>query len=201
MFRLFTTLIAGLLAGLANAQPAFDCRRATAEIEVLICEDESLQALDRQLAKTWTRATAVWPPQTMSEQRAYQRGWIKGRNDCWKAVDAKACVTLSYQTRQVTLSISAGLVEDPGYRKLSCDGDNTTPFTATFYNSLRPRAAVLTRGNDQVIALSSPSASGARYVAQGVEFWSKGSEARVEWFGTTLNCVFDHAASQEPEAQ
>jgi uncharacterized protein len=182
-------------AGPVCAQPAFDCTRASGEVEELICKDDSLQALDRRLARTWAKATESWPADVVQEQRALQRGWIKGRNDCWKAEDTKQCVEFSYQSRLVELSISAGLVEDPGYRSLICEGD-TTPFTATFYNSLEPRAAVLTRGNDQVIALSARSASGARYTAPGVEFWSKGNEAMVTWFGSEFNCALNEAEGE-----
>jgi len=194
MMRLVLAAIVAALAWGAHAQPAFDCSRASGEIETLICNDESLQALDRQLAKTWARATEAWPAEVASEQRAYQRGWIKGRNDCWKAEDATACVKFAYRSRLVELSISAGLVEDPGYRSVTCE-DDTTPFTATFYNTLEPRAAVLTRGNDQVIALSARSASGARYTAQGVEFWGKGNDVSVDWFGTELRCTLSPQAA------
>ena len=187
-------VIAGLVAaGTLNAQPAFDCSKASGEVEQLICADESLQALDRELARTWAKATETWPAEVTTEQRAVQRGWIKGRNDCWKAENQQDCVAFAYRSRLVELSISAGLVEAPGYYTLSCSEGGSEPFTAAFYNDLEPSAAVITRGNDQVIALSARAASGARYTAPGVEFWSKGNEAMVTWFGSEFSCTLDKA--------
>ena len=188
-------LAAAIATGLATAgaysQPAFNCANASGEVEELICSDESLQALDRELARTWALANESWPDQVATEQRAIQRGWIKGRNDCWKDEDVNDCVTFAYRSRLVELSISAGMVEAPRAYVVSCDDDAHEPFTAAFYNDLDPRAVVLTRGNDQVIALSDRAASGARYTAPGVEFWSKDEEAMVTWFGSELSCTLD----------
>jgi len=176
-------------AGAVNAQPAFDCARASGEVQELICKDESLQALDRRLARTWAKATESSPPEVLQEQRAMQRGWIKGRNDCWKAENTKQCVEFSYESRLVELSISAGLVEAPRYYSVACDDGDGGPFTAAFYNDLNPQAVVLTRGNDQVIAMTAPTGSGTRYTAPGVEFRSKGEEATIDWFGAVLSCT------------
>ena len=192
---LFAASAAGLAALGVQAQPAFDCAKASGEVETLICADEDLQALDRNLARTWARANESWPAEVATEQRAMQRGWIKGRNDCWKAEDTRNCVEFAYKSRVVELSISAGLVEAPGYQNLSCD-DNAGPFTASFYNDLEPRAVVLTRGSDQVTALSAPTGSGTRYTAPGVEFRSKGDEAMVDWFGTSLRCTLEQGNSE-----
>ena len=186
-----------LAAPATYAQPAFDCAKASADVETLICADEDLQALDRELARSWALANDSWPAEVAAEQRAVQRGWIKGRNDCWKADDTRDCVAFAYRSRLVELSISAGLVEAPGYYSLSCDDGHTRPFTASFYNDLEPRAVVLTRGNDQVIALSAPTGSGSRYTAPGVEFRSKGDEAQVDWFGAPLTCTLNQGSAGE----
>ena len=184
-------IVGSVAAGPLVAQPAFDCSKASGEVEQLICEDASLQALDRELARTWAKATETWPAEVATEQRAMQRGWIKGRNDCWKAEDVKDCVSFADRSRTVELSISAGLVTAPGYYSLACDDGFTGPFTAAFYNDLEPQALVLTRGNDQVIAMTAPTGSGTRYTAPGVEFRSKGKDAMIDWFGTSLSCTLD----------
>ena len=74
----------------------------------------------------------------------------------------------------------------PSAVEYRCD-DNSKPFTATFYND-EPRAVVLTWGNDQAIVPAAMSASGARYAADGVEFWEHQGEASVDFFGNTLTC-------------
>ena len=154
----------------------------------MICNDEALQALDRTLAKTYARAMQNLPEEDQASERAMQRGWIKGRNDCWKADDVGTCVTHSYQIRTVELQIRSGELEAPAFVTLRCKQEPDKHFTASFYNTTEPRSVVLTLDNDQVIAFTAPSASGARYQANGVDFWTKGKDASVEWFGTSLVC-------------
>ena len=67
--------------------PAFDCAKAQGEVEQLVCKDEGLAALDRKLDGVYKAAVAQARarddvPNTLT---AEQRGWVKGRNDCWKA--------------------------------------------------------------------------------------------------------------------
>lgn len=185
---LSATVLACTFCGMAQAQPAFDCNDAEGEVEILICNDEALQALDRTLAITYARAMQNLPEADHASERAMQRGWIKGRNDCWKADDVGTCVTYSYQTRIVELQIRSGALEAPAFVTLRCEQEPDKRFTASFYNATKPRSVVLTLDNDQVIAFVTPSASGARYQANGVDFWTKGQEASVEWFGTSLKC-------------
>lgn len=185
---LYATVLTCAFCGMAQAQPAFDCDDAEGEVELLICNDESLQALDRTLAITYARAMQNLPEEDQASERAVQRGWIKGRNDCWKAGDVGTCVTYSYRTRIVELQIRSGVLEAPAFVSLRCEPEPGKRFTASFYNATEPRSVVLTIDNDQVIAFATPSASGARYQANGVDFWTKGQEASVDWFGTSLEC-------------
>jgi uncharacterized protein len=119
---------------------------------------------------------------------AYQRGWIKGRNDCWKAADPRARAELSYRTRIVELEITSGQLPAATPVGFTCTGGEGKPFVATFYRETDPPSAVLTYGSDQVIAFVAPSGSGARYTAASVEFWEHQAEASLTWFGTTLIC-------------
>ena len=47
----------------------------------------ALAALDRKITETYAKAMQAWPADEKAKQRALQRGWVKGRNDCWKAGD------------------------------------------------------------------------------------------------------------------
>ena len=144
--------------------PSFDCSKSTGEFEQMVCKDPALAALDRQLADTFAQALAKAGDKATLQ--ASERGWIKGRDECWKADDKPACVREAYIVRIVDLRIQHGLVVIPSAVEYRCD-DNSKPFAATFYND-EPRAAVLTWGNDQAIVPAAVSASGARYAAQGV---------------------------------
>jgi len=79
-------------------KPSFDCSKVDQNSsEGVICSSDTLMDLDKELAKVYQQALAKAPKVDMLE--AYQRGWIKGRNDCWKAEDEKKCMIDSYQLR------------------------------------------------------------------------------------------------------
>lgn len=168
--------------------PSFDCAKATGQVEQLVCKDAGLAALDRKLADAYAKALKGWPANVAKEQRTFQRGWIKGRNDCWKDSDVRACVENEYKTRLVDVQIKGGLVMAPtpvGYR---CKGEDT-PVMAAFYKETDPPSAVVTIGNDQVIAFLARSGSGAKYTAANVEFWEHQGEVTLAWFGKKLTCA------------
>ena len=91
-----------VLAGVpAQAQgPAFDCAKAQGEVEKLICGDEGLAALDRKLDEVYRAAVAKARDDVPQLIRTEQRGWIKGRNECWKAKNG-TYLTASWQAGTV----------------------------------------------------------------------------------------------------
>jgi uncharacterized protein len=178
-----------LSARAETAVPTFDCSKASGEIETLICNDPELAALDHKMDAVFKRAVAKNTGAELKTLAAYQRGWIRGRNDCWKAQDKKQCVIESYNMRMVELQITNGLVMVPTAVGFVCNGDASIPFFATFYNELDPRAAVITYGGDQTIAIAAPAASGSRYTANNMEFWEHRGEAKIDWYGTQLTCI------------
>ena len=185
-------LVAAWLPGPASAQqqtgPTFDCARASGEVEALICTDGDLAALDRRMADVYAAAIDAWPEDIATVQRAYQRGWISGRNECWKAEDVRACTELSYRTRIVELQIKSGQLMAPTPQGYACTGEEGKPFFATFYQETDPPSVVITYGDDQVIAFQAPAGSGAKYTASNVEFWEHQGEASVSWYGMVLTC-------------
>lgn len=154
------TLPALLIAGLVPlfqpslaAAPSFDCSQASGTIEELICQEDDLATLDRHMAEIFPAALANYPTAEQATAKAMQRGWIKGRNDCWKAGDKKACVEYEYKSRMVELQITGGLLEVPEPVSYNCKGSDK-PFTAVFYSQTDPHSAVFTWGDEQVIALA-----------------------------------------------
>ncbi len=164
----------------AMAQPSFDCTKAASEAETLVCGDAELAALDRQLAARYAARKEADP--------AEQRGWSKGRDDCWKQADPRLCVLEAYRTRLVELAIAAPGAAVPKTVEYRCS-DNREPFTMTYYNDTDPQAAVMVFGNDQAIVFPQPAASGAKYGRVGVEYWEHQGEATVDFFGNKLNCT------------
>lgn len=81
--------------------PSFDCSKAAGQVEESICSDPKLAALDVELARLYAAASAKADGEELKTLRAYQRGWLKGRNECWKAigVSIRECVEASYRKR------------------------------------------------------------------------------------------------------
>ncbi len=104
--------------GLAQEGPSFDCAQAESSAEKLICEDTELAALDRRLADRFAAAVTaaqsldVGADETTDTLRAMQRGWISGRDECWKEPDLRACVKSEYLQREAEL-VAELMLEPP----------------------------------------------------------------------------------------
>ncbi|WP_299802758.1 MliC family protein [uncultured Shewanella sp.] len=164
--------------------PSFDCAKAQGQVETLICHDAELAKLDRKMAQIYEAALVNIPA---SEQpKAMQRGWIKGRNDCWKAQDVRECVLQNYQSRIIELQIQAGQLEVPAAVIFDC-GDRPQ-ISAAFYSQLDPVTAVFTFGKQQLLATNVRSGSGAKYQGRNFEFWEHQGQASVQYLGDKYQC-------------
>jgi uncharacterized protein len=103
-------LLAAVLfsATLYANQPSFDCSKVKKNSsEGIICSSDALMDLDNELAAVYKQAL---PKATKDDMlKAHQRGWIKGRDDCWKAEDEKKCMADEYRLRIKELKEKYGL--------------------------------------------------------------------------------------------
>jgi uncharacterized protein len=96
------SLAAGVFLVASNAwsaSPSFDCAKASGEVENLICNDAELAKLDRSLSQLYSTVLKNTPASRQKTLKTVQRGWVKGRNDCWKSDDVRGCVANEYHTR------------------------------------------------------------------------------------------------------
>jgi len=70
--------------------PSFDCAKATARVEALICGSERLSQLDRELAVAYRAARARAPEATLA-----QASWLRHRDAC----KDETCVQAAYEER------------------------------------------------------------------------------------------------------
>jgi uncharacterized protein len=186
----------GSAALAADRGPAFDCAKAAGWAEELICEDADLAALDRRLADRY--ATALEAAESLDvgaaaaadELHATQRGWIAGRDECWKSDDLRACVEDAYLSREGEL-VALWLLDEPVAKTFWACGDNPANEVAVwFFDTERP-AVRIEYGDGVEAGTRATSASGTRYAARfGREFWEKGTEALFTWEqGETMSCV------------
>ncbi|MGE6170541.1 MliC family protein [Aeromonas media] len=164
------------------ATPSFDCTKAHSAAEQLVCQDAGLAALDNELAALYPKAMSQLSAEQQKTEKAMQRGWIKGRNECWKESDSRQCVEESYQLRITELQIKGGQLRVPSPVDYQCDGG--IRLSTYFYNKAKRPAAVINLSEgaqqSQVLAFEAPCASGARYEGQNLTLLTKGNEARLE---------------------
>lgn len=183
--------------------PAFDCARASGEVKTMICRDEALSNLDRKLDAVFKQAMTKARDSMPNSLQTEQRGWIKGRNECWKAqgvanaaylteswtaTSVRECVEGNYKLRIAQLQAIWRLVPLTGPVFFTCDGNPANEVVATYFET-EPRSARIERGDRTVTAFLVPRGSGSRYEGQNLTFWSKGKEAMVTWMGSDLKCV------------
>jgi membrane-bound inhibitor of C-type lysozyme len=151
-----------------------------------------LAALDRRLARVYRESVTALEGvadsgDALKHLKAEQRGWIKGRNECWKASDKIGCARSEYEARTAWLQARYFLVQggDPVF--FACD-DNSE-IVATFI-ATDPPTVRLERGDTLKVGRQVAAASGAKYEADfGTSFWTRGDEAMVEWpQGTRFRC-------------
>lgn len=110
-----------------------------------------------------------------------QRGWIKGRNECWKADDLRQCVLTNYQQRITELQIKGGQMMVPSPVIYQC---GTVQVSAYFYADTELPSAVINQdANPPLLAYGVSSGSGARYEGQDLSFWNKGDEGVLSRYG------------------
>jgi uncharacterized protein YecT (DUF1311 family) len=194
---LLLPLLAALPA-LAEEGPSFDCARAESSAEALVCEDAELAALDLLVAERYAAALSVaegldaGAQQAVDDLRTYQRGWIKGRDDCWKADDLRACVEAAYLRREGEL-VAQWLLEEPTRTAFwSCGGNPANEVVTMFFATTLPSVR-FERGDTIDTGSLVPTASGERYEgAFGRFIWIKVDEATYrepDPDGTEYQCV------------
>ncbi|MVA98364.1 hypothetical protein GN330_14030 [Nitratireductor sp. CAU 1489] len=162
------TLLAGGVPALAQDGPSFDCAKAESGAEKLICGDDELAELDRLVADRFAAAVAAVKAldagavQAEKELHAYQRGWIKGRDECWKAGDERDCVEFSYLRRDAELVTQFMLEQPTGTTTWQC-GDSSANEVVTMFFDTRLPSVRFERGDSVDTGTLVPSGSGSKY--------------------------------------
>ncbi len=189
-------LVAATVAG--QSGPSFDCSKAESSAEELVCADADLARLDRLVAERYALALEVvrgldaGAAEAEDELRAIQRGWIGGRDECWKAEDLRACVEDSYLRREGELVARWFLEEPTGIAFWACDGNPANEVVTYFFDTELPSVR-FERGDTIDTGSLVPTASGSRYEGSFGRFiWIKGEEATYrepDPDGTSFECV------------
>ena len=143
---------------------------SASSIEEMICTDRELAELDRKLAEVYAaaqeKATNEHPPVLKAEQR----GWIKGRDECWKSDDKRTCVESEYGRHIAESHAQYRLVSGTGPVTYACDGNPRNQVVAMFFPT-EPPTLYAERGDSVSLTCLQPSGSGARYQGRNETFW------------------------------
>lgn len=190
------------LPAVAEEGPSFDCAKATSSAETLVCEDADLSALDRLVAARYSAALSAaeslgaGAQQAVDDLRAYQRGWIKGRDDCWKSDDLRACVEAAYLEREGELVAQWLLDEPTGTAFWTCDGNPANEVVTMFFDTTLPSLR-FERGDTIDTGSLTPTDAGARYDGSFGRFiWIDGDAAtyrEADPDGTEYSCVLSQS--------
>lgn len=161
--------------------PSFACGKAApGSIEALICGDAELSAFDRKLAGVYAAATEKAANERPPMLKTEQRGWVKGRDECWKSDDKRACVLEEYRRRIAELQARYRLLPGKGPVTYRCTGGTGGEVIATFFDT-DPPTLIAERGDGTSLMYQQPSASGTRYQGRNETFWEHQGEAKVTW--------------------
>ena len=182
----------------AAAGPSFDCQAVSeGSTESLICADQNLSALDRKLAEVYSSAIARAHNEHPPVLRAEQRGWLKGRDDCWKAEDETVCVAQAYTARIAELQARYALVESAGPVFYSCDGNPAKEVVATFFRT-EPATLIAEFGDQVSLMFQQEDADGTWYRGRNESLRQDGAEAKIVWGYGASEMV---CASRRPTAR
>lgn len=175
--------------------PAFACAKAQSEVEKLICSDASLAALDRKLDEAYQVASAKAKGKPAAQLRAEQRGWVKGRNDSWKAngqetwitatwtvKTVQACVDAQYRLRISELQSVWKLVP-PRIVSYACQNNPANEVVAHFFDT-DPATIRLERGDSTQTLWRVGAANAGHYEGQNVGVVRQGTDLKVSWLDT-----------------
>jgi uncharacterized protein len=185
----------GFAATAAAQGPTFNCAKASGEVEKQICSDAALAGLDRQLDAAYKAAAAKASGKLANLLRTEQRGWVKGRNDCWKAngqptwitatwtVDTvKACIDAQYRIRTSELQAVWRLLP-PKTVSYACQNNPANEIVANFF-ATDPATIRLERGDRSKTLWQVGAPGEGKYEGQNVSLVHQGATVKLSWLDT-----------------
>ncbi|MFL1527654.1 MliC family protein [Pseudomonas sp. O230] len=183
---------------------SFDCARASAAVEKLICRTPQLKQMEIELTRLYRLALtddqSVPPPDKVEIE---QRFWVDARNQCSANADSKACTIRSYAERAYQLRQGSAIArtKDPsrltdGPVAFRCAGLNAL-IAATYFN-VEPRVVYLKWANASATLIQVTNDSATQYSGKDYRgtysFWQNGSDALLQMPGSgQMSCTVEPA--------
>lgn len=169
----------------AKKGPAFDCRKAEGTVQKLVCGDDALAALDRKLAGVYGKALKKAANEHPPVLKAEQRGWVKGRDECWKERGGgdgavRACVEKTYVERIAEIEARYRLVEHVPTIRLACENQPSNEVAVTYFRT-EPPTLIAEYGDRVSLMFARPTGSGTRYEGRNEKLSEHQGEFKVTW--------------------
>jgi uncharacterized protein len=134
LLLLVTTLLATAQLQAAAADNQINCQaKDLGTVDQLICSDQELLKQDQQLAEVYQQALLKAANEKPPLLKAEQRGWVKGKAECWKEEDKKACASTLYTQRIAELQARYELLPASKKLLLSCDNNPANEVSLRYY--------------------------------------------------------------------
>ncbi|MDF3126564.1 lysozyme inhibitor LprI family protein [Rheinheimera sp. 1928-s] len=134
LLLIITTLLATTQLQAATADNQINCQaKDLGTVDQLICSEPELLKQDQQLAEVYQQALLKAVNEKPPLLKAEQRGWVKGKADCWKEEDKRACAAELYTQRIAELQARYELLPASKKLLLSCENNPANEMSVRYY--------------------------------------------------------------------
>lgn len=167
----------------APQPPACRARNAEGSIAALVCSDAGMRALDLKMAEVYAAALRKAGREQPPRLKPEQRGWIKGRDDCWKAGEAgrRACVLESYQRRIAELQARYRLLPVRASVRYVCNPQQPADELQASFFETDPPSLIAERGDQVSLMFLQPQGPGRRYEGRNESLQDEGEQVLLRW--------------------
>ena len=134
LILIVTTLLATTQLQAAAADNQINCQaKDLGTVDQLICSDQELLKQDQHLAEVYQQALAKAANERPPVLKAEQRGWVKGKAECWKEEDKKGCASRLYSQRIAELQARYELLASTRTAVLGCENNPAHEISLRYY--------------------------------------------------------------------
>ena len=136
LLLIVTTLLATVQLQATTTDNQINCQaKDLGTIDQMICTDAQLLKQDQQLAEVYQQALSKAANEKPPLLKAEQRGWVKGKAECWKEKDKKACASTLYTQRIAGLQARYELVPASKKLLLGCENNPANEVSLRYYQT------------------------------------------------------------------
>lgn len=165
----------------ASEAASYDCSEPSiGTIDAMICRSPALSSLDQQMSEVYAAAQAKAVNEHPASLKSEQRGWLKGRDECWKQDDKNQCVTDAYTQRIAELQARYRLIKIADVLTFACN-DNPDDELVVSHFATQPATLIADYRESLSLMYRQPSADGVQYQGRNESIAFKANEAVVVW--------------------